>query len=111
MKPKAEGPVKVVSQALPKPKNGPTPMVIPSTSGSSKRESRMVTLKRQEVSADSGIGELEELGDSPLRKPEEWAKAAEFVPGQPWKGNGEILHSFVHSSLFKIYCCHLCSRS
>ena len=54
----------------------------------------MVTLKKQEISADSGIGELEDVtshATTQEKNPEEWVKAAEFVPGQLWKGSGRIV--------------------
>lgn len=74
---------KAKSQALPK-MAGPKPTVLVGPG----KTSRMTPLKRQEMSADSGIGELEELVDSPTVKPDKWAMAAEFVPGQPWRGAG-----------------------
>ena len=46
----------------------------------------MVTLTKNSQSSDSGLGE--ELGAPAVKNPEQWVKAAEFVPGQLWQGSG-----------------------
>ena len=66
--------------------SGPKPMTLKKedTSGVT---SRMVTLKKHGQSEDSGLGD--EMAQSPtLKYPTDWVKAAEFIPGQIWKGSG-----------------------
>ena len=46
----------------------------------------MVTLTKNSQSSDSGLGE--ELSTPAVKNPEQWVKAAEFVPGQLWQGSG-----------------------
>lgn len=43
-------------------------------------------MQRQAQSADSGLGDEVNLAS---RNPEDWVKAAEFVPGQIWQGSGK----------------------
>eukprot|EP00493_Phyllostaurus_siculus_P026518 UN26863 len=81
-------------------KKTPTPVLISSTTSSSPSQTRMVTLRKQGQSSDSGYGEegpsptAKEFPKSPLSKdPEQWVQAAEFVPGQPYYGAGPSTYS------------------
>jgi hypothetical protein len=58
----------------------------------------MVVLKKGSISADSNDSGIDMHMDGPstyssqavkAKKPEDWVKAAEFVPGQPYKSQGE----------------------
>ena len=49
--------------------------------------------KHGQASDDVGIGELEIITSPKTKNPEIWAKAAEFVPGQLWRGSGSVFFS------------------
>ena len=49
----------------------------------------MVKLAKNGQAADeAGIGELELVSSPKGQNPDIWANAAEFVPGQLWRGSG-----------------------
>ena len=50
----------------------------------------MKLTKHGQASDDVGIGELEIITSPKIKNPEIWAKAAEFVPGQLWRGSGRF---------------------
>jgi len=68
---------------------GVKPVVLPKDSTAS-HGSRMVTLKKNGYSSDSGLGD--EPGFPMVKDPEQWVKATEFVPGQLWQGSGKTRH-------------------
>ena len=78
-------PAKVTAKTK-SPVKGVKPVVLPKDEPAS-QGSRMVTLTKNSQSSDSGLGE--ELGAPAVKNPEQWVKAAEFVPGQLWQGSGK----------------------
>ncbi|KAK2187536.1 hypothetical protein NP493_162g02032 [Ridgeia piscesae] len=69
---------------------GVKPVVLPKDSTAS-HGSRMVTLKKNGYSSDSGLGD--EPGFPMVKDPEQWVKATEFVPGQLWQGSAPTSYS------------------
>ena len=54
--------------------------------------SKMVKLAKKSQSNEGvGIGELELISAPQTQNPERWANAAEFVPGQVWRGSGMFI--------------------
>lgn len=57
--------------------------------------------KHGQGSDDVGIGELEIITSPKIKNPEIWANAAEFVPGQLWRGSGRFFFNSSIKGLFK----------